>query len=391
MQQTMQKEQFMRGVRDFLVNSREAMIDYILVVSTSASERLTTPGSPDVSDLDRRERPKAIESLRFRGANMPLLNREAIPLLPHLVDVPRHLAVISSAIVRRSNEPSSKRVGDGNPVDPDLDEFVDKCLEIEKQALKRVSKLATHTRELRKRRAVTSTGPISTSPSLQTNGVIRPWTSNDSFASQRSSTVTGPVTQRSRKTSKQDLRPSSARAPSEPLPTFGSVASRKRPSTMQENGNVHEIPLPRPRSTGRALSSPSTPIRGSSEKALPPVQGVGQTPDMAKTVKSPPKVLRPILKRPSTAPAPSLIPMLPSTPELPRIPPLQPRSVSRATGWNVISSIVSTPKDKEAKKRLPRYSADDSTRRYPSGSGNPDSPAGGRRKVFSLRGLLSWK
>jgi hypothetical protein len=388
----MQKEQFMRGVRDFLVNSREAMIDYILVVSTSAPERLPAPGSPDATDLDRRERSKAIESLRFRGASMPLLNREAIPLLPHLLDVPRHLAVISSAIVRRSNEPSSKRVADGGPVDPDLDEFVNKCLEIEQQALKRVSKLATHARELRKRRATTSAGAVSATSSSQTNGVVRPWTSNDSFAtttSQRYSTATGATAQRSRKTSKQELRPSTAKAESDPLPTFGSVASRKRPSTMQESGNTHEPPLPRPRSAGRALSSPSTPLRGGFEKDPPAVRGVGQMPDKAKTVRSPPKLLRPILKRPSTAPSPSLVPMLPSTPELPQMPPLQPRPGLQASGWGVISSIVGTPK--KDKKRLPRYSADDSTRRYPSGPGDTDSPAGGKRKVFSLRGWLSWK
>ena len=379
----------MRGVRDFLADSRGAMIDYILIVSTLASERPPAPGSPGATDFDRKERSKAIESLRFRGASMPLLNREAIPLLPHLLDVPRHLAVISSAIVRRSNESSGKRVADGSPADPDLDEFVNKCLEIEQQALKRVSKLATHARELRKRRAATSAGAVSTVSSSQTNGIIRPWTSNDSFAtttSQRSSTATGATAQRSRKPSKQESRPSTAQAQGDPLPAFGSVPSRKRPSTMQEDGNMHEIPLPRPRSAGRAFSSPSTPVRGSSEKDLPPIRGVSQTPDKAKPVKSPPK-LRPILKRPSTAPSPSLVPMLPSTPELPQVPPLHPRSGLQ--GWNVISSIVSTPK--KDKKRLPRYSADDSTRRYPSGPGNTDSPAGGKRKVFSLRGLLSWR
>lgn len=296
----------MRGVRDFLADSREPMIDYILVVSTSVPEKPLVPGSPDATDLDRKERSKAIDSLKFRGASMPLLNREAIPLLPHLLDVPRHLAVISSAIVRRSNEPSSKHVADSSPPDPDLDEFINKCLEIEQQALKRVSKLATHARELRKRRAATSAGAVGTTSSSQMNGIVRPWTSNDSFAtttSQRSSTATSATAQRSRKTSKQESRPSTAKAQSDPLPTFGSVASRKRPSMMQANGKVHEIPLSGPRSTARAFSPPPTPIRGSSGKSPPPVRGVGQMPDKAKTVKSPLKPLRPILRRPSTMPS----------------------------------------------------------------------------------------
>ena len=126
----------MRGVREFLVNSRQGMIDYILVVSTSAPDKFPAPSSPNPADPDRKERLQAIESLRLRGANMPLLNREAIPLLPHLLDIPRYLAVISSAVVRRSNEVLAKSQADGIPMDPGLDEFVDKCLEIEQQALK---------------------------------------------------------------------------------------------------------------------------------------------------------------------------------------------------------------------------------------------------------------
>ena len=188
----------MRGVRDFLVDSRQAMIDYILVVSTSAPDKLPTPGSPDGSESGRDQRLQVIESLRFRGANMPLLNREAIPLLPHLLDVPRHLAVVSSAIVRRSNEVLAKHQANGTPVDPDLQEFVNKCLEIEQQALKRVSKLAAHTREQRKRRATTSAGVTGATPPPQTGRIVRPSTSGDSTPTatrQRPSTATSMMSQ----------------------------------------------------------------------------------------------------------------------------------------------------------------------------------------------------
>jgi len=384
----------MRGVRDFLINSRQAMIDYILVVSTSAPDKFPIPGSPGMTNSDRKERSQAIESLRFRGANMPLLNREAIPLLPHLLDVPRHLAVISSAIVRRSNELLVKHQANGTPVDPDLDEFVNKCLEIEQQALKRVSRLAAHTRELRKRRVATSAGVANTTSSSQTSGIMRPSTSSDSYStitSQRSSTATSATTQKNGKNPRYESRPSTATIHSNSAPMFGSVASRKRPSTTQGNGNTHEITPLRPRSTGRAISSPSiTPIKGGLEK-LSSLQGVTETPDKAQSNKTTPKLPRPILKRPSTAPSPSLVPMLAPSPELPRIPPLHPHSTPQNTGWGVISSILSTPKkDKEARKWLPRFSADDSTRRYPSSPENSGSP-GERRKVFSLRGFLSRK
>lgn len=392
--QPSQKEQFMQGVQDFLVNNRQAMIDYILVISTSAPDRFPTPGSPCGPDSDRRERLQAIESLRFRGANMPLLNREAIPLLPHLLDVPRHLAVISSAIVRRSNEVLAKNQPNGTPMDPDLDEFVNKCLEVEQQALKRVGKLAAHTREVRRQRAATGSAVVNASSSLQTNGIIRPSTSDDSYTTaicQQLSTSTSSATQRSKSSLKPGRRPSTATNHTDTRQNFGSASSRRRPSTMQEKGNPHEITPLRPRSAGRALSSPSTPIKGK-ETFTPRSPKAPNQPSDRENAKTSPKFLRPILKRPSTAPSPSLVPMLPPTPEeVPLVPPLSSRSVSRATGWK-ITSIVTTPKkDKEGKKWLSRFSADDSTRRYPPGPENPISPGGEKRKGFSLRAFLSWK
>jgi len=384
----------MRGVRDFLVNNRQAMIDYILIVSTSTPDKFPTPGSPSGPDSDRKERLQVIESLRFRGAGMPLLSREAIPLLPHLLDVPRHLAVISSAIVRRSNEVLARHQTNGNPVDPDLHEFVNKCLEIEQQALKRVSKLAAHAREQRKRRAVTSAGVVCTTSSSQTNGVVRPSTSADSYSSTTSrqySSRTSSTAQRSGSSPKQESRPSTATGNADSRAFFGSVASRRRPSTMQDAGNTHEVTPRRPRSAGRTFSSPSTPIRGGSEKEMPPLPVVIKTPDKEAGVKMSPKPLRPILKRPSTAPSPALVPMLPPTPEVPQVPPLHSHSMSQATGWSVISSVVSTPrKDKEAKRRLPRLSADDTPRRYLSSPESTDTPGGEKRRGF-LRSLLPWK
>lgn len=389
-----QKEQFMQGVQDFLFNNRQAMIDYILVISTSAPDRFPTPGSPCGPDADRRERLQAIESLRFRGANMPLLNREAIPLLPHLLDVPRHLAVISSAIVRRSNEVLTKNQHDGTPVDPDLNEFVNKCMEVEEQALKRVGKLAAHTREVRRQRAATGSAVINASSSLQTNGIIRPSTSDASYTtalSQQLSTSTSSATQRSKSSLKQPRRPSTATNRTDTRQNFGSASGRKRPSTMQEKGNPHEITPVRPRSAGRALSSPSTPIKAGVGKETFTLRSpkAPNQPSDRENAKTSPRFLRPILKRPSTAPAPSLVPMLPPTPEeAPLVPPLTSHSVSRSTGWK-ITSIVTTPK--KDKKWLSRFSADDSTRRYPPGPENPVSPGGEKRKGFSLRAWLPWK
>ena len=416
----------MRGVRDFLVSSRQAMIDYLIVVSTSAPDKFPTPGSPGGPGSDRTERLRVIESLRFRGANMPLLNREAIPLLPHLLDVPRHLAVISSAIVRRSNEVLAKHQTNGTLVDPDLHEFVNKCLEIEQQALKRVGSLVAHTREQRKRKASTSSGVVSATSSSQVGGSVRPPTSGDfpfpttrqrpvtatSVITQRSrssqaggilrpstsgdssttatrqirpSTTTSVATQRSKSSLRQEMRPSTATIRTDLRPTFGSVPSRKRPSTTQGTGNTFGDTPQRPGSAGRVLSTPPAPIRATSEQQTFTLRGVTQTPNKEENTKSSPKFIRPILKRPSTAPTPSLLPMLSPSPDAPQMPAPRSHSVSRATGWSVVSSIISTPKKgKEAKKRLPRFSVD------ASGSENADSPGGEKRKGF-LRGLLSRK
>jgi len=386
----------MRGVRDFLVDSRQAMIDYILVVSTSAPDKLPSPGSPDGSDSGLDQRLQVIESLRFRGANMPLLNREAIPLLPHLLDVPRHLAVISSAIVRRSNEVLAKHQNNGTPVDPDLQEFVNKCLEIEQQALKRVSKLAAHTREQRKRRATTSAGGT---PPPQTGGIIRPSTSSDSTSTairQRPSTATSMASQRSGSSLRHEIRPSTATTATTATTrtdsrlTFGTVVNIRRPSTTQGTVNTFEDTPRRPRSAGRTLSSPPTPNRGGSEKETITLQGITQTLDKGDSVKKSPKPIRPILKRPFTAPSPATVPLLPPAPEVPKMPAhINSRSMSQATGWSIMTSFIGTPKkDKEAKRRLPRFSADDSARRYPPGSEKTDGQGGAKRKGF-FRGLFT--
>jgi len=134
--QTVQKEEFMRGVKDFLRDSLPAMIDYILVVSTppTSDPHGHYAGSAD----NRHDRLNIVNSLRQRTAIMPVLDREAIPILPHLLDIPRHLAVISSAIIRSSRSYLVKQDGD-----PRLHDLCNKCFEIEEHALHQVSQLAS--------------------------------------------------------------------------------------------------------------------------------------------------------------------------------------------------------------------------------------------------------
>jgi len=71
-----------------------------------------------------------------------VLFREAVPLLPHLLDLPKHLAVVSSVVVRYSRtnhyDPSLPVSSDERP----FKEFCLRCMEVEEQALHRVSQLA---------------------------------------------------------------------------------------------------------------------------------------------------------------------------------------------------------------------------------------------------------
>lgn len=126
----------MRGVKDFLQENLQAMVDYILVVSTP------TPAAypPTSSPVSGHQRLQVVDSLRQRGASMSTLHREAIPLLPHGLDVPRRLACISSALVRSARSADQKTV----PIDQGdrlYDLFI-KCANIEETGLQRVSQSA---------------------------------------------------------------------------------------------------------------------------------------------------------------------------------------------------------------------------------------------------------
>ncbi|KAI0669886.1 Rho GTPase activation protein [Trametes maxima] len=140
---TVQKEEYMRGVKDFLSDSLHAMIDYIVVVSTPEVGS-KAPSTPHTSD--HHERLRIMNALRQRGATTPVLYREAIPLLPHLLDIPRHLAIITSVVVRYSRTQSFQPNKSTGPEDKFFSEFSSRCLEVEEQALFRVSKLAAKPR-----------------------------------------------------------------------------------------------------------------------------------------------------------------------------------------------------------------------------------------------------
>ncbi|KAI0257140.1 Rho GTPase activation protein [Lactifluus subvellereus] len=127
---TVQREQFMRGVKSFLEEKLPEMLDYITVVSTPGSEEPSQPPSEECHVRNR-----AIRALNERTQAMSELQRESIPSLPHFLDVPRHLAILTSAIARNSRDSSV-------PQDPVIAELYNRCRDVEQHALYRVSRRA---------------------------------------------------------------------------------------------------------------------------------------------------------------------------------------------------------------------------------------------------------
>jgi len=149
----------MRGVKEFLKDSLPGMVEYIRVVSTPRSD--CEPFSLNAEDPnDRHERLAVINGLRHRTQQMPVLNKESIPM-PSIPDIPKQLAIITSAVIRNSSRDYHSRQKPKDPSDWPLHEFCQQCFDVEQSALQRVSQLATKMSSERKQ---------AHSPSLSTSG-----------------------------------------------------------------------------------------------------------------------------------------------------------------------------------------------------------------------------
>lgn len=125
----------MKGAKTFIRDSLHAMEDYFKAVSTPSSEHFKSlsPSNPDEHD-----RICAMNALRERKSTMPTLHREALLFLPHLLDVPRHLAMLTSAVVRSTKY---QRAKGSSRYSESLWLFTRSCAEAESTALKYVSQL----------------------------------------------------------------------------------------------------------------------------------------------------------------------------------------------------------------------------------------------------------
>ena len=233
----------MRGVKDFLMSSLQAMIDYIIAVSTPEPQNKAPP-TPLSSD--KHERLRIMNALRQRGATAPVLHREAIPLLPHLLDIPRHLAVITSVVVRHSRTqggampqhqqlPSSASATK-QAEDKHFAEFSARCLEVEEQALFRVSKLAAKPRRQHSEPVINiPVPPVPTSPVPIPPSPSSPWRL--------------PI--RERKTSQVSASPTTKRSRRKSGPVVIALTNGRTPSSPDGSdggGGGGDLPRKSPRS-----------------------------------------------------------------------------------------------------------------------------------------------
>ncbi|CAL1695817.1 unnamed protein product [Somion occarium] len=127
------------AARDFLANTSNAMIDYILMVSSTENLGESPPSMPPVKM--ERDRMRAMQALNYRISHSPTLVKEAIPVSPQALDVPRQLAIVNSLVVRHARR-NHYPIRSNRPADRLFNELCSKCLDVEEQALRRVNQLA---------------------------------------------------------------------------------------------------------------------------------------------------------------------------------------------------------------------------------------------------------
>ncbi|KAJ7900348.1 GTPase activating protein [Mycena olivaceomarginata] len=247
---TVQKEDFMRGVKDFLKDSMPAMIDYILVVSTPSKRSENDHSQEDPSE--RHERIAVVNALRQRVSQMAVLNRESIPM-PLVPDLPKQLAIITSAVIRNSRD-FHARAKPNDPSDRPLHEFCSRCFEVEESALHRVSQLATRISSDRRR--------AEHSPSLSVSG--------------------SPSTSTQRKKRRSNGRPSTAPSPSEPAGSrrlFSESTSPAPSSPSHSQTTWGETSVSRTTALRHLKSSSTDSIPYAKSSATTPLATPLDTPD----------------------------------------------------------------------------------------------------------------
>ncbi|KLO14454.1 Rho GTPase activation protein [Schizopora paradoxa] len=216
------REELLRGgMKEFMQTSLPAMTDYIDVVSTP---RHDTHVNLNWSS-DEHERIQVMNSLRERAPTLPTLHREAILFLPHLIDLPKHLAILTSNVVRNSNH---QRGAGAKQLSDNLSDLVKACNAIEQRAVKHVSKLKRPNRSNVRR--LSRSVPQASFNTQSTSYVIPAHTTN----LETSRDPSNPRSEKRRSLSLMNGRPSTAPSDAVP-PPMANNERRSNDSTVDDH------------------------------------------------------------------------------------------------------------------------------------------------------------
>jgi hypothetical protein len=279
----------MRGIGHCIRQNTVTMIDYLACVSSLPDQFASSANTSSfLSGPDKHDRLYVIHSLRERlrgaGNTIPTLHKDAIPLLPYALDVPKHLAILSSSVVRNARSGTGLAFGGragmtGNEVDGwTLARFSDLCVDVEGQALKSVATLAQgaasagafNATRTNRSTSVSSTGGYNQTGSYQTGSTVQPPGQANSTPGSRGVTPTAST---------------SASTPTQTMQVPWNAQVR-RPSPSRS------ITTPTGPAPARGAATPSSTLNTSSPTTKPSI-----------SLSIPPSPKRKRLPRPSTAPS----------------------------------------------------------------------------------------
>ncbi|THH34129.1 hypothetical protein EUX98_g93 [Antrodiella citrinella] len=158
---SVQKEDFMHTVKDFLSKNSGSMLDYANVVTSSQPSQAAVPLTKEERAAER-HRMRLENLISQRTETLRRLHREALRLPPHLLDVPMHYASIASLVVRYSRR-CSYHSFPIDQADAYFHSFYSKSMDVEELALTRVNELARRPRR-EQQTIVSSVSPSTANP-----------------------------------------------------------------------------------------------------------------------------------------------------------------------------------------------------------------------------------
>jgi len=162
-----QKEMTMDPIRDFNRHNMLPMMEYLRVVSTEKN------GLYSDQKLKSREDRYLLINLERHKKTLPDLERESVSEPPHYIDSSRELAIITSAVVRHSQNVNKKaRVRKLD--DLALGRLRDACSKVEAETLQRVNELATRLAQERRRAPALTTSTEQLPRSLSSSSKTAP-------------------------------------------------------------------------------------------------------------------------------------------------------------------------------------------------------------------------